>query len=156
MNRLTEIRMSATFKKVDRDLRRNPEMSFRFIEDHRDTYPIQLMCAMLDVSPADYYAWRDRRVSERTKSNATLLAVTRQAHRDSSGRYGSPRVHAVLRTQGRGDHGRGVVPGGCYEFFSRKIVGWAMRDHMQVELASAALTRTPTVCCGSTSRKAQT
>ncbi len=26
------------FKKVDRDLCRNPDMSFRFIEDHRDTY----------------------------------------------------------------------------------------------------------------------
>ena len=27
------------FRKVDRDLCRNPDMSFRFIEDHRDTYP---------------------------------------------------------------------------------------------------------------------
>ncbi|WP_407080474.1 DDE-type integrase/transposase/recombinase [Bradyrhizobium roseum] len=26
------------------------------------------------------------------------------------------------------------------DLFSRKIVGWAMRDHMQVELASAVLT----------------
>ncbi len=77
-------------------------MSFRFIEDHRDTYPVRLMCAVLEVSPAGYYAWRDRPVSERTKSNATLLAAIRQVHRDSSGRYGSPRVHAVLRRQGRG------------------------------------------------------
>jgi len=28
------------------------------------------------------------------------------------------------------------------DLFSRKIVGWAMQDHMQVELASAALTMT--------------
>jgi len=60
------------------------------------------MCAVLEVSPAGYYAWRDRPASQRTKSNATLLAAIRQAHHDSSGRYGSPRVHAVLRTQGRG------------------------------------------------------
>ncbi|PDT64341.1 IS3 family transposase, partial [Bradyrhizobium ottawaense] len=26
------------------------------------------------------------------------------------------------------------------DLFSRKIIGWAMQDHMQVELASAALT----------------
>ena len=66
-------------------------MSFRFIEDHRDAYPVRLMCAVLEVSPAGYYAWRDRPASERTKSNATLLAAIRQVHQDSSGRYGSPR-----------------------------------------------------------------
>lgn len=38
----------------------------------------------------------------RTKSNAALLAAIRQVHQDSSGRYGSPGVHAVLRRQGRG------------------------------------------------------
>jgi putative transposase len=177
-------------------------MSFRFIEDHCETYPVRLMCAVLEVSPAGYYAWRERPVSERTKSNATLLAAIRQVHRDSSGRYGSPRVHADLRTQGR-DTSRGRVErmmrrhgiraimgpprrvrttdsrhdlpiapnlitrdftagapnrvwladyhlhpdhrGVLYlaavmDLFSRKIVGWAMRDHMQVELASAALT----------------
>ncbi|MHC4048044.1 IS3 family transposase, partial [Bradyrhizobium sp. 23AC] len=77
-------------------------MRFRFIEDHRDAYPVRLMCAVLEVSPAGYYAWRDRPVSERTKSNAVLLAEIRQVHQDSSGRYGSPRVHAVLRRQDRG------------------------------------------------------
>ncbi|MBP1293673.1 MULTISPECIES: hypothetical protein [Bradyrhizobium] len=55
-------------------------MSFRFIEDHRDAFPVRLMCAVLEVSPAGYYAWRDRPVSERTKSNATLLAAIQQVH----------------------------------------------------------------------------
>jgi len=176
-------------------------MSFRFIEDHRDSYPVRLMCAVLKVSPAGYYAWRERPVSERTKSNTTLLAAIRQVHRDSSGRYGSPRVHAVLRTQGRGvsrgrierlmrrygiraimapprrvrttdsRHNLPIAPnlierdftaaapnrvwladityiptaeGWMYlaaimDLFSRKIVGWAMRDHLRTELASAAL-----------------
>ncbi|WP_084292778.1 IS3 family transposase [Bradyrhizobium sp. WSM3983] len=77
-------------------------MSFRFIEDHRDAYPVRLMCAVLEVSPAGYYAWRDRPVSDRATSNAALLVAIRQVHQDSSGRYGSPRVHAVLRRQGRG------------------------------------------------------
>jgi hypothetical protein len=77
-------------------------MSFRFIEDHRDAYPVRLMCAVLEVSPAGYCAWRDRPMYERAKSNSALLAAIRHVHQDSSGRYGSPRVHAVLRRQGRG------------------------------------------------------
>jgi hypothetical protein len=77
-------------------------MSFRFIEDHREAYPVRLMCAVLEVSPAGYDVWRERPVSARASSNAALLAEIRQVHRESSQRYGSPRVHAVLRTQGRG------------------------------------------------------
>ena len=177
-------------------------MSFRFIEDHRDRWPVRLMCAVLEVSPAGYYAWRDRPASERTKSSAVLLDTIRQVHHDSHGRYGSPRVHAVLKSQGRGisrgriermmrhhgiraimakprrvrttdsRHGLPIAPnliarnfkaeaanrvwladityiptaeGWLYlaavmDLFSRRIVGWAMRDTMQVELASAALT----------------
>src|SRR5437773_3709228 len=77
-------------------------MSFRFIEDHRDAYPVRLMCAVLDVSAAGYYAWRERPVSQRAAANAALLKTIRQVHQDSGGRYGSPRVHAALRVQGRG------------------------------------------------------
>ena len=64
-------------------------MSFRFIEDHRDAYPVRLMCAVLEVSAAGYYAWRERPVSARTTTNAVLLAAIRQVHQDSGGRYGS-------------------------------------------------------------------
>ncbi|MEH2614380.1 putative transposase [Bradyrhizobium sp. AZCC 1693] len=177
-------------------------MSFRFIEDHRDAYPVRLMCAVLDVSAAGYYAWRERPVSQRAAANAALLKAIRQVHQDSGGRYGSPRVHAALRVQGRGTsrgrierlmHRHGIraimasprrvrttdsrhslpiapnlidrnfttaapnriwladityIPtaeGWLYlaaimDLFSRKIVGWAMRDHMRVELVSSALT----------------
>jgi putative transposase len=176
-------------------------MSFRFIEDHRDAYPVRLMCAVLEVSPAGYYAWRERPVSARVSANATLVAEIRQVHRDSGQRYGSPRVHAALRTQGRGPsrgrierlmrrygiraimapprrvrttdsrHNLPIAPnliardftaaapnrvwladityiptaeGWLYlaaimDLFSRKIVGWAMRDHMRAELVSSAL-----------------
>ena len=35
-------------------------MRFRFIEDRRVDYPVRVMCAVLGVSPAGYYAWRSR------------------------------------------------------------------------------------------------
>ena len=41
-------------------------MRFRFIEDRRADYPVTIMCDVLDVSPAGYYAWRTRQESRRS------------------------------------------------------------------------------------------
>jgi hypothetical protein len=38
-------------------------MRFRFIEDRRADYRVSLMCEVLGVSPAGYYAWRARPVA---------------------------------------------------------------------------------------------
>lgn len=54
-------------------------MTFRFIERHRDTYPVRMMCAVVEVSPAGYYAWRERAVGARATSNALLLARFRRS-----------------------------------------------------------------------------
>jgi transposase InsO family protein len=69
-------------------------MSFRFIEDHREAYPVRVLCAVLEVSSAGYYAWRSRPPSTRSMANRELVATIRRVHQDSGGRYGSPRVHA--------------------------------------------------------------
>jgi transposase InsO family protein len=176
-------------------------MSFCFIEDHRDAYPVQLMCSVLEVSPAGYYAWRSRPQSARSAANGELLSAIKQVHQDNHGRYGSPRIHIALQNQGRSAsrgrierlmrrhgmraimaparrvrttdsrHDLPIAPnrldrnftaaapnrvwladityietdeGWLYlaavmDLFSRKIVGWAMRDHLRTELASTAL-----------------
>ena len=77
-------------------------MRFRFIEDRRADYPVTIMCDVLGVSPAGYYAWRARPESPRAAANRALVDDIKRVHRDTNGRYGSPRVHAELRAQGRG------------------------------------------------------
>jgi transposase InsO family protein len=77
-------------------------MRFRFIEDRRADYPVTIMCDVLGISPAGYYAWRARPESPRAAANRKLLDDIKQVHRDTNGRYGSPRVHAELRAQGHG------------------------------------------------------
>ncbi len=176
-------------------------MRFRFIADHQEKWPVRVMCEVLGVSASGYYAWRCRPESARAASNQNLLADVRRLHVQHRGRYGSPRIHAALRAEGRGvsrgrierlmrrhgiraaaarrfrpvttdsDHGLPVAPnlleqrfvasapnqvwladltyvptdeGWLYlaavlDLATRKVVGWAMRDHLRTELAAAAL-----------------
>jgi len=77
-------------------------MRFRFIEDRRTDYPVRILCEVLEVSPAGYYAWRSRPESQRSAANRELVDDIRRVHRDACGRYGSPRIHRELKDQGRG------------------------------------------------------
>lgn len=176
-------------------------MRFRFIDEHRQAFPVRIMCGVLEVSPAGYYAWRGWPESGRATANRELLGKIRRVHEGSRARYGSPRVHAALRAEGvqagrhrvahlmrqhglaarrsrrgrpRTTESRHALPiapnllqrqfttsapnriwladltyirtdeGWLYlavvlDLFSRKVVGWAMADHMRGELSLAAL-----------------
>lgn len=76
-------------------------MRFAFIEQHARTYPVRLMCRVLEVSPSGYYGWRSRPESARSVSNRQLLDDVRRIHAGHHRCYGSPRVHAVLCGEGR-------------------------------------------------------
>ena len=76
-------------------------MSFNFIRDHAGRWPVRLMCRVLEVSASGYYAWRTRPESARSAANRKLLGDVRRLHAEHHGRYGSPRMHAALRAEGR-------------------------------------------------------
>ena len=77
-------------------------MRFRFIEDRRADYPVTILCHVLGVSPAGYYAWRSRPESPRSAANRVLVNDIKRVYRDTNGRYGSPRIHVELKAMGRG------------------------------------------------------
>ncbi len=70
------------------------------IRRHEGAYTVALMCRVLRVSRAGYYAWRRRATPARTVADAALTTVITTIHATSRRTYGSPRVHAELRTQG--------------------------------------------------------
>jgi transposase InsO family protein len=67
----------------------------------RHEYPVQVLCATLDVSPSGYHAWAHRAPSRRTKANAALLPLIHEAHRQSRQTYGSPRITHWLHDHGQ-------------------------------------------------------
>lgn len=77
-------------------------MRFAFIQQRRDEFPVRMMCRMLQVSPAGYYAWRDRPPCPRQQRRAELIEQIRQVHEQSRQSYGSPRVTVELKEAGIG------------------------------------------------------
>lgn len=75
-------------------------MRFRFMEDHRDEYPVKRMGKVLNVSLSGYYAWRKRPVSAREEANQALVKEIESVYHGSGGAYGSPRVYRGLKAKG--------------------------------------------------------
>jgi putative transposase len=76
-------------------------MTFHFIEEHRSRWSIRLLCQTLAVSPAGYYAWRQRPTSARQQRRDSLAVEIRAIHAEVKARYGSPRIHAELIARGQ-------------------------------------------------------
>ncbi|MCP4540413.1 MAG: IS3 family transposase [Chloroflexi bacterium] len=75
-------------------------MKFQYIENHRDEFPITLMCRMLDVSSSGYYAWRKRPASKREMANQELYKKIEVVYNENHQVYGSPRIYRALKKQG--------------------------------------------------------
>ena len=70
------------------------------IDRHRDEFPVRLMCRVLEVSVAGFYAYLQRPASWRAVIDDLLLAHIRIAFAESSETYGAPRVLQELRAAG--------------------------------------------------------
>jgi putative transposase len=74
---------------------------FELIDAEKAQYPIDVLCAALEVSRSGYYAWKRRPAPTRVKADEQLGVEIVAIHRRSRGTYGSPRVHAELRAKDR-------------------------------------------------------
>jgi putative transposase len=75
-------------------------MKFAWIKAHRQEFPVETMCRVLEVSHSGYYAQRKPRSSARFQRQQVLKQKIAQVHAESRGVYGSPRVHRKLLAQG--------------------------------------------------------
>jgi putative transposase len=72
-------------------------MCFGLIDAKRSQHSVSLLCSVLGVSRAGYYAWKDRPASARERRDAALVELIGRLHAESKCTYGWPRIHAELR-----------------------------------------------------------
>lgn len=75
-------------------------MKYACLHAHRGRFPIRLMCAVLQVSPSGYFAWRHRQGRPGPDPDAPVRAQLREAHEGSRRRYGRRRLTHALREKG--------------------------------------------------------
>ena len=70
------------------------------MQQEKASHHIATLCRVLGVSSSGYYAWCDRPLSMRARTDQALLDQIQAIHERSRGTYGAPRIHAELRAQG--------------------------------------------------------
>ena len=75
-------------------------MRFAFIAVEKACFPVRLLCRVLEVSRAGFYAWQGRAPSPHAQADERLGLEIAAIHAESRQRYGSPRVHVELGARG--------------------------------------------------------
>ena len=73
---------------------------FAFVDQERAHYDVTVLCRLLKVSRAGFYAWLARPPSPRSVADGVLTEQIRAAFTDNRSVYGSPRIHAELADGG--------------------------------------------------------
>ncbi len=107
-------------------------MKYAWVTKHGDSFPIAVMCEVLDVSTSGYYASVDREPSPRARRRARIEAAVRQVHAASHGIYGSGKIAKELAESDE------------LETACRNTVARAMREMGLASRVSKAFTPTTT------------
>ena len=83
---------------------------YRLVQAEKACFPIVMMCRLLGISRAAYYAWVDRPASARAVRAQVLGERIVELHADSDGTYGSPRITTELRARGETVNEKTVAP----------------------------------------------
>jgi len=75
-------------------------VKYVFIREHRDEFPILVMCRVFKIHPSGFYAWLEKPLSERAIEEQRLLKLIKESYIASGATYGSPWIHRDLREAG--------------------------------------------------------
>lgn len=76
-------------------------MRFEFMKTHQQEFSIEKMAKVLGVSRCGYYKYLHKKPSKRALENQILIQDIKRVHKENRRTYGSPRVHAALKKEGK-------------------------------------------------------
>ncbi len=71
-----------------------------YIDEHRDRYGVEPICALLPIAPSTYYDARRRSLSARALRDGALKPEIARVHAENFGVYGAEKVWRQLRREG--------------------------------------------------------
>jgi len=72
-------------------------MKYAWMSEHRDSFPVTLMCELLEVSRSGYYDWLDRPLSQRAERTAKIYDSVRQVFEQYHTVYGPAKIAKELQ-----------------------------------------------------------
>jgi putative transposase len=75
-------------------------VKFGFVARHRGAWPVNVQCGALGVSRSGFYAWRQRPLSTRARTDAEILQTIRASFALSDSTYGARRIVDDVRDAG--------------------------------------------------------
>jgi len=67
-------------------------MKYAWIQEHKDSFPINAMCRVLGANKSAFYAWRNRTPGPRAQRSQRIRESVKQVHEESNQIYGSYKI----------------------------------------------------------------
>lgn len=67
-------------------------MTYQFIFNHQDQFPLKRLCRVLSIRRSGYYGWLTSMPGKWSQENAKLLQELQKIHGQNCQIYGSPRI----------------------------------------------------------------
>jgi putative transposase len=87
-------------KKGDADHRLWKLKRYAFIDDEKRTYPLRILCRVMEVSAGGYYAWRKRLSKPPCLKRKTLRQLVSNCYFENRRRYGARRIAKAITKTG--------------------------------------------------------
>ena len=75
-------------------------MKYKYIRENSKTYPVNMLCKVLELSRVGYYHWQKRKLSQRKIEEERVLSLLKKHYELSKGRYGLRRLVNSIRKEG--------------------------------------------------------